>query len=74
VLWALFLPLLLVKLLVGAVVALIVLPVLAVVGGIVALVFGAMFVIPLAPLLVVVAVIFWLLKKDRPAALPARTI
>jgi hypothetical protein len=34
-----------------------------------------MFVIPLAPLLIVAAVVFWLIKRDRPApALPARTV
>jgi hypothetical protein len=75
VLWTLFLPLLLVKLFIGAILGLVFLPLLAVAGGIVALVFGAMFVIPLTPLLIVIAVVFWLIKKDRQApALPARTV
>ena len=63
------------KILIGAIVGLVVLPLLVVAGGIVALVFGAMFVIPLAPLLIVAAVVFWLIKRDRTApALPARTV
>jgi hypothetical protein len=73
--WLLFLPLLLVKVILGMVFGLVVLPILAFAGVVIAGLLGAALVIPFAPLLLVIAVVFWLLKKDRPAAqLPARTV
>jgi hypothetical protein len=71
----LLLPFLLIKLLLTIIFAVIVMPVIAVVavvGIVAALGVGAALTLPLAPFLIFVAVIFWLLKKDKPT-LPART-
>lgn len=74
-LWAMFLPFLLLKLLIGAIVGIVVAPVVALFGLVAAILAGAVFLIPLAPFLLIVAAIFWLLKKDRPSTtLPARTV
>lgn len=67
-LWVVFLPLLLLKLLVGAIIGIILAPVVAIFGLVVALTAGVVFLVPLAPFLVIVAAIFWLMKKDRVTA------
>ncbi|HEX2342893.1 MAG TPA: hypothetical protein VHI98_20630 [Vicinamibacterales bacterium] len=73
--WFLFLPFLLLKLILGAILGIVLAPVFAVFGLLVAFTAGIALLIPMAPLLVIVAAIFWLIKKDRPTTtLPARTV
>ena len=73
--WFLFLPFLLLKVIVGAIVGIVLAPIFAVFGLLVAFTAGIALLIPMAPLLVIVAALFWLIKKDRPATtLPARTV
>jgi hypothetical protein len=78
----LLLPFLLIKLLLTIIFGVIVVPivaVIAVVGAVVGIVaaftVGTALAIPLAPFLLFAAVIFWLLKKDKPAStLPVRSV
>ena len=73
--WVLFLPFLLLKLILGAILGIVLAPVFAVFGLLVAFTAGIALLIPVAPLLVIAAAIFWLIKKDRPTTtLPARTV
>jgi hypothetical protein len=74
-LFLVFLPLLILKLLIGAIVGVIVMPILALAGLLVALTVSGVILIPLAPVIVIIAAVFWLIKKDRPTTttLPARS-
>jgi hypothetical protein len=74
-LWLVFLPLLLLKLVIGLLIGIVFAPIFAIFGLIVVLTAGVAFLLPLAPFVLIVAAIFWLMKKDRPATtLPARPI
>jgi hypothetical protein len=73
--WLLFLPFLLLKMILGAILGLVLAPVFALFALLVAFTAGIALLIPMAPLLVIVAAIFWLIKKDRSTTtLPARTV
>lgn len=73
--WVLFLPFLLLKVILGAILGIVLAPIFAVFGLLVAFTAGIALLIPIAPLLVIVAAVFWLIKRDRPVTtLPARTV
>jgi hypothetical protein len=73
--WILFLPFLLLKVILGAIVGIVLAPIFAVLGLLVAFTAGIALLVPMAPLLVIIAAVFWLIKKDRPTTtLPARTV
>jgi hypothetical protein len=73
--WVLFLPFLLLKVIVGVILGIVLAPVFALFGLLLAFTAGVALLVPVAPLVLIVAAVFWLIKKDRPSTtLPVRTV